>query len=65
MHGHAFSSFYTRYVKKEDLGTSLNERRYFYPFVPSHRDAPFIVLVLSLRCLRPILNDNIWKYFAQ
>jgi hypothetical protein len=43
----------------------LNGMKQFYPFVPSHRDAPFIVLVLSLRCLRPILNDNIWKYFAQ
>jgi hypothetical protein len=31
--------------KKEDLGTSFkNERKLFYPFVPSHRDALFIVL---------------------
>jgi hypothetical protein len=31
MHGHAFSSFYTRYAKKciekENLGTGLNERK--------------------------------------
>ena len=24
-----------------------------------------LCFVLSLSCLRPILNDNIWKYFAQ
>ena len=24
-----------------------------------------LCFVLSLRCLRPILNDDIWKYFAQ
>jgi hypothetical protein len=30
-------------IEKEDLGTSLNEGKWFYPFVPSHRDALFIV----------------------
>jgi hypothetical protein len=33
-----------REYEKETLGTSLNERKLFYPFVPSHRDALFIVL---------------------
>jgi hypothetical protein len=33
-----------RKYEKEDLGTCKNEMKQFYPLVPSHRDALFIVL---------------------
>ena len=70
MHGHAFSSFYARYAKsvykRKILGTYVNDRNKFYPFCTfTCRRSLHCAFVLSLVCLRPMLNDNVWKYFAQ
>jgi hypothetical protein len=49
----------------EDLGTRVNERKQFYPFVPSQGDALFIVLCPQSWLLKTYIQDSVWKYFAQ